>query len=285
MDAKYNMTVEENIFVAKRNIVDYIWKSARLEGINVTFPQTYAIIEKARVTGVDVDDILKITNLKRAWQIVFDNIEAPLTLDLICKIHGEVARDEALKWGELRTGRVYISGTEYIPPIPDKCNVEKELLRLNEIEHPTERAIETMFWGMKSQLFWDGNKRVSMLAANKIMIENGCGIISIPNDQLEKFNDVLCDFYSNNTLSEAKKFVYDSCIDGIDFRTQERYNKEQDKNPQSVESLAAAANKKYEESKKQTLSSVLKTVSQVHTELQDNPILPNKNIKNSDIER
>lgn len=37
---KYSMTLEENIFVVKRNLVDYIWKSANLEGISVTFPQT-----------------------------------------------------------------------------------------------------------------------------------------------------------------------------------------------------------------------------------------------------
>lgn len=34
------MSVEENIFVAKRNLVDYIWKSANLEGIAVIYPQT-----------------------------------------------------------------------------------------------------------------------------------------------------------------------------------------------------------------------------------------------------
>lgn len=38
MENKYSMTVEENIFVAKRNLVDYIWKSANLEGIAVTYP-------------------------------------------------------------------------------------------------------------------------------------------------------------------------------------------------------------------------------------------------------
>lgn len=27
MEPKYHMTVEQNIFVAKRNIVDYIWKT------------------------------------------------------------------------------------------------------------------------------------------------------------------------------------------------------------------------------------------------------------------
>ena len=33
MKPKYSMTLEQNIFVAKRNIVDYIYKSARLEGL------------------------------------------------------------------------------------------------------------------------------------------------------------------------------------------------------------------------------------------------------------
>ena len=35
MENKFNLTREQNIFIAKRNIVDYIWKSANLEGIGV----------------------------------------------------------------------------------------------------------------------------------------------------------------------------------------------------------------------------------------------------------
>ncbi len=42
-ERKYNLTVDENIFIAKRNIIDYIWKSAKLEGLSVTFPDTEAI--------------------------------------------------------------------------------------------------------------------------------------------------------------------------------------------------------------------------------------------------
>lgn len=37
---KYKMTVEENLYYAKRNLVDSMWKSANLEGIAVTYPQT-----------------------------------------------------------------------------------------------------------------------------------------------------------------------------------------------------------------------------------------------------
>lgn len=41
---------------------------------------------------------------------------------------------------------------------------------------------------MRSQIFWDGNKRTSMLVANKILIQNGCGIISIKEENIFEFN-------------------------------------------------------------------------------------------------
>ena len=37
MKNKFNLTREQNVFVGKRSIVDYIWKSANLEGIDVTY--------------------------------------------------------------------------------------------------------------------------------------------------------------------------------------------------------------------------------------------------------
>lgn len=107
--------------------------------------------------------------------------------------------------------------------------MKKELSALLEIGEPTDRAISLMLWGMKSQLFWDGNKRNSMMVANKIMIENGCGILSVPIDLIEDFNTVLCDYYSNDTFAEAKQYVYDHCIDGIDFEPAPPQTQDDDK--------------------------------------------------------
>ena len=45
MENKFNLTREQNVFVAKRNIVDYIWKSANLEGIDVTYLETQIIYD------------------------------------------------------------------------------------------------------------------------------------------------------------------------------------------------------------------------------------------------
>ena len=93
--------------------------------------------------------------------------------------------------------------------------VENDINQIINIENPTERAIEYMLYGMRNQLFWDGNKRTSTICANKIMIENGCGIIRVPDNKLEEFNILLSKFYSFNEKKEIKQFIYDNCIDGI----------------------------------------------------------------------
>lgn len=36
----YNLTRKQNVFIAKINIANYIWKSANLDGIEVTYPET-----------------------------------------------------------------------------------------------------------------------------------------------------------------------------------------------------------------------------------------------------
>ena len=74
-----------------------------------------------------------------------------------------------------------------------------------------------MLYGMRSQLFWDGNKRTSTICANKIMIQNGVGIIKVPDNKLEEFNILLTDFYNTNNNETIKQFIFDNFIDGIVF--------------------------------------------------------------------
>lgn len=87
-----------------------------------------------------------------------------------------------------------------------------------KIENATERAIESMLYGMRAQLFWDGNKRTSTICANKIMIENGVGIIKVQDNKLEEFHRLLSDSYTTNDRTKIKQFIWDECIDGIMFK-------------------------------------------------------------------
>lgn len=215
---KYNLTLEQNIFLAKRNLVDNVYANARMEGLNVTFPETKTVLEGVNVPNLKIDEIQCILNLRDAWKYVINNISDKFDLNFICKVNEFVARNESLSWGVLRNGNVQITGTDYIPDVPNEENVKDKINAILQIENTTERAIEYMLYGMRSQLFWDGNKRTSTICANKIMIENGNGIIKVPDNKLQEFNSLLSEFYSSDDNSKIKQFIYDNCIDGIVFR-------------------------------------------------------------------
>lgn len=221
MKDKYNLTIEQNMFLAKKLIVENIYNSAKLEGCNVTFPDTQTILDGISVPNLKISDIECVLNLRDAWKFLLNNISEPFELEFVCKMNSYVARNEALEWGVLRTGTVGISGTDYVPPTPVKESVVREIGRINNIENVTERAIRYFLWGMRSQLFWDGNKRTSTLCANKILMKGGKGILSIKEQNLREFNQRLTEFYNSNDYTVIEDFVYDNCIRGIDFKKPE----------------------------------------------------------------
>ena len=217
MENKYNLTLEQNIFLAKRNLVDNIYSNARMEGLNITFTETKTILDGVNVPNLKIDEIQCILNLRDAWKYVINNLDEIFNIDYICKVNRLVARNESIAWGTLRNGNVQITGTDYIPEIPKKEQVIKEIENIIKIKNATERAIEYMLYGMRKQLFWDGNKRTSTICANKIMIENGCGIIKVPDTKLQEFNTLLSEFYTTNNKENIKNFIFNNCIDGITF--------------------------------------------------------------------
>jgi len=218
MQQKYNMTQEQNIFVAKRNIVDYIYKSARLEGLGVTYPDTEVIFNGLAAPGVRVTDIIAVNNLKRAWHFLLDTLEPPFSYAYLCKLNQIVGGDNLVyNAGYIRTMPVSIGGTSWKPDMPNENDIKSGLLKIQEIINPTERAVTLMLYCMRGQFFLDGNKRTAMLAANKEMITCGQGIISVPVEKIHQFTPLLVKFYETGKSEEVADFIYNNCIDGIDF--------------------------------------------------------------------
>ena len=216
---KYSMTLEENIFVAKRNLVDYIWKSANLEGISVTFPQTQTIVDGISVQGMRINDINTVVNLKHAWEFTLDTIDYPIDFRFVSQINKIVGNYNIIPHsGEIRTTGVSMGGTTWKPKLPNKEEIEEYMNSIiNNIENITDRAMTMMLYLMRTQPFYDGNKRTAMIVANQIMIQNGKGVISIPLDKQLTFREMLIDFYETNNMDKIKIFIYDNCIDGINF--------------------------------------------------------------------
>ena len=221
MENKFNLTREQNVFVAKRNIVDYIWKSANLEGIGVTYPETQAIYDGGIVNGLTVDNIIAINNLKYAWQFILENDEIDYDFKVLCHLHKLICDKLVLDndLGKLRSTPVNIGGTTWKPqfPIESQIKEELEILLIQTDKTNTEIAIEVMLWIMRRQMFIDGNKRVGMLFANKIMIDNGCGIITISQENQQTFFEKLIKFYESGDNNDLKQWIYKTCIDGINL--------------------------------------------------------------------
>lgn len=218
MQDKYNLTVENNILLAKRNIVDYIFKSANLEGIAVTYPDTKTILDGINNEKYTVDEITTINNLKNTWSFIFDNINEKTSYTFICEINKLIGVNLYYRPGVIRTTPVNIGGTSWVPELPIESKIKEDLEKIENITNKTEYAIEMMLYLVRAQLFIDGNKRTSMMVANKIMIENGCGIISVPIKLQSKFYEMLIEFYETNNKEKIKKFIYDNCVEGIELK-------------------------------------------------------------------
>lgn len=214
---KYNLTKKETVFLAKKVLVSSIYNSAKLEGINTTYPDTKTILDGANVPSLRLDEINCILNLRDAWNFVLSNIDEAITLDFICKINSFVSRNESLEWGVLRTGKVGINGVDYIPDIPNEAKIIADIKNIMEEKNITRRSLVLMLYLMRTQVFWDGNKKTSMIVANKIMIENGCGVITIKEEYFKKFNSLLTEYYNTNEMESLLKFLYNNCIFGMEI--------------------------------------------------------------------
>ena len=127
---KYKLTPAESAFLAKKKWDENVYCGMRMENRAVTFPQTQTILNGVNVPSVQLDDIQAILNMRDAWRYLMKSVDVPLSVEYICKLNEFIARNEALEWGKLRTGSVGISGTDYLPPIPERSAIEEQLAKI-----------------------------------------------------------------------------------------------------------------------------------------------------------
>lgn len=216
---KYHLTKEQSIFLAKKKWDENVYCGMKMENRAVTLDQTQSILNGINIPNVQLDDIQAILNMRDAWKFLLNTVSETITFEYWCKLNEYIARNEALEWGKLRTGNVGISGTDYVPPIPEK---EKVIAALEDIVSDkdmtaTDKALEVFAWGTRGQFFWGGNKRTSLMLANKILISAGVGIMTITDKYMEQFNVSLLEYYNTGKPSELKKFLYDNAIHGINL--------------------------------------------------------------------
>ncbi|MFS0815550.1 Fic family protein [Lysinibacillus sp. 1P01SD] len=218
MENKFNLSERESRFLLKKVFVELIHANSRLEKVNTTFPQTKTIVDGMSVSGVSMDDVQIILNLRNAYQYILKE-NAPFTLEIAKKINSFVSYNESLEWGVVRTGNVGIHGVNYKPSIPVESEVAQRITEIlaDDTVSTTYRALKYMYYAMRTQIFWDGNKRTAIISANYIMLINGNGILHIEESKLEVWNELLSKYYETDEVEEIIKWTYDNCIFGLEY--------------------------------------------------------------------
>ncbi len=129
IEEELNPKVEQNIDFAKRHLVDTIYKQAILEGVATTFVDTESILEGGKVNNMTSEDVMKIANLKHAWEFILNKnvILSNTNFALLCEINKLVEEGFYYTVGKVRSVPVTIGGTKWTPDLPIESVIKEEL--------------------------------------------------------------------------------------------------------------------------------------------------------------
>ncbi len=210
VDRKLPKKVALNIDFARRQLVSSIYKQAVLEGISATYADTETIIEGGKVNNMTATDVLKVVNLKHAWEFVLnkDVITTATNYDLLCEINRLIEEGFYYNAGKLRSTPVSISGTSWKPEFPIESVIKEQLQEIiSSNKSVVDKAIELLLYTMKKQIFIDGNKRTAVIFANHYLISHAKGLIIIPEEKVEEFKGLLIKYYEGKDATHIKNFI------------------------------------------------------------------------------
>lgn len=206
------------LFLCKKMLPEFVCDAVNLEGIDITLPEIQTLLDGITVGGHSISDQQIALNQINAWRLLFDWVERDhfeLTVEKTCSLHALAAKEEALIWGEFRSGSVRITGTQYLPPPADRLPELFDQL-VNQAETSFldiyDRAIFFFLEMARNQFFYDVNKRMGRFMMNGILLQAGFPAINIPARRSLEFHQKMLNFYSTHNHDEMNSFVR-SCND------------------------------------------------------------------------
>ena len=208
--------VKMNIDLARKNMVESIYKQAKLEGVATTYSDTETIVNGGKVKDMTATDIAKVVNLKHAWEFILSEgvISYPTNYAILAQINEIVEEGFSYTAGRIRSVPVTIGGSNYLPPLPYEPQIKEELNEMLSKDNSYNIAIELLLYVMKKQLYLDGNKRTAVIFANHYLISRGMGLIVIPAELVEDFKKLLIEYYEDKN-EDIKEFLYNKCLTKI----------------------------------------------------------------------
>ncbi len=165
------------------------WTSNALEGSSLTESETKVVLEDGlTVAGKPLREYYETIGHAKAYDAMFGllDISKSLTQEDICHLHALFYQQvDTAQAGVYRRQRVFITGSRFTPPPPEK--LQEQMLELaawmqeNEsILHPVIFAAQAHKRFVFIHPFIDGNGRVSRLLMNLCLLRHGYTLAIVP---------------------------------------------------------------------------------------------------------
>ncbi|RDH41241.1 Fic family protein [Zooshikella ganghwensis] len=218
-DKHWHITPNKNkaLMLAKREIAVFVHDAVALEGIHFTLPEIQTLLEGITVGGYKLSDQQIAVNQGNAWRHLFHSIQQgtfKLNADYACWLHGIAGKEEAIEWGQFRSGGVTIAGTDYMPPQASElpCLFDKMVAGAKGIDDIYDQAIFVFLTMARHRFFYGVNKRMGRLMMNGILLNAGYPAINFPVKRKLEFNQLMLDFYQSGDQGPMNQFMR-SCLD------------------------------------------------------------------------
>ena len=196
------MTILEFVLNNKNYLEDLITRSTyhsnAIEGSTLTYAETYAILyndNSFKIEGKESMEIYEAINHKSALELVFKNLKNNDGFDerFIKKLNETINRNiKETEW--FRTVQVFIQGSEYIPPEPEKVPnlMNYFVYNYNNDEQDIFNKIARYHIELeKIHPFEDGNGRTGRLLINYELLKNSLPPVVISKDDRVKYFEFL----------------------------------------------------------------------------------------------
>ena len=196
----------------------FTYDSTNIEGNTLTLQETSQLLFENITPRRSLREINEVINHKKAFDFILTN-KKDISKDLILQLHKLVIQSTLKpelenQIGKYRTLQVYIRGTNWLPPKPEK--VPKEMGSLlswysknKKVLHPLilaayfHSAFETI------HPLVDGNGRVGRLLMNLILHKHKYPMINVPNQKKHIYYKALEDSQLKGDLRGLVKFLFD----------------------------------------------------------------------------
>ncbi len=196
----------------ERFIIDLSWKSSKIEG------NTYSLLDTEKLIKNNIpaknhtkEETTMILNHRDAFYFTLENLSTKINIQFIEKVHYLLTKDLGVERG-IRNKLVGVTGTKY-RPLDNQYQIKEELESLtrliNTVKDPYSKALIALIGISYIQPFEDGNKRVSRLISNTILISNSCAPLSYRNTDEDDYKKATLVFYEKNSLEPMKKMFID----------------------------------------------------------------------------